>query len=572
MIRSFRKFKRQIKTDGRRYRLLCSVKAAVILADSCGSGLVRENKPLSGWINEAFDSSLLLDSSAVFQKIIEPRKKQINSKMEKTGVHFEWQDFQLAADTLPSRTLFLASCGSGKTLAAWRWIAARAKEKPVARVIFLYPTRATATEGFKDYISWAPETDAALIHGTAEYELCAMLENPEDGRFKKDFRTEDRLFALAYWKRRIFSATVDQFLGFMQYSYRSMCLLPVLADSVVVFDEVHSFDESLFSVLMGFLKAFDVPALCMTATLPLRRIKELEVCGLTVFPKIPQQFKNLQEREQMPRYRIKRVGSKDEAAEIAEKFRNGNKILWVVNLVARCQESASRYEGICYHSRFRLDDRNDRHEEVIGRFKKGDNDNGVLAITTQVCEMSLDLDADILITEDAPITALIQRMGRCNRHARPGDNKTGTVIIYPPENRKPYDDKEWVGVEDFIKEIDGKTVNQKELAMLLEKYGPRAPTIEKYAAFLESGPWAMAHEESLWDEGNFTVQVILDGDIEKYLQLRKNKKPADGLLLPVPRRFAKRHERLGAWPPVADSVHYHPLYGFMDKPMEKNNG
>ena len=57
------------------------------------------------------------------------------------------------------------------------------------RVIFLYPTRATATEGFKDYVAWAPEADAGLIHGTAAYELDGMFANPATARSHGRIRT-----------------------------------------------------------------------------------------------------------------------------------------------------------------------------------------------------------------------------------------------------------------------------------------------------------------------------------------------------------------------------------------------
>src|SRR5262249_23305390 len=147
----------------------------------------------------------------------------------------------------------------------------RMEQRRVNRIIFLYPTRATATEGFRDYVSWAPESDATLMHGTAAYDLQGMFTNPADPgdpRQAKDFEIEQRLFALGFWTRHIFSATVDQFLAFLQYGYGPVCMLPVLADSVVVIDEVHSFDHGMFSILKDFLNTFDVPVLCMTATLP----------------------------------------------------------------------------------------------------------------------------------------------------------------------------------------------------------------------------------------------------------------------------------------------------------------
>ncbi len=110
-----------------------------------------------------------------------------------------------------------------------------------------------------------------LAHGTARYELEAMLTNPSEATAGKDHQLteqEERLFALGLWSRRYFSATVDQFLSFMEHSYTSLCLLPVLADSAIIIDEVHSFDQRMFKNLVAFLQAFDVPVLCMTATLP----------------------------------------------------------------------------------------------------------------------------------------------------------------------------------------------------------------------------------------------------------------------------------------------------------------
>ena len=164
---------------------------------------------------------------------------------------------------------FSLPVGAGKTLAAWKWIQVQAGLRPVKRVLFLYPTRATATEGFKDYVSWAPEADASLIHGTGAYELDGMFENPPetDDHKPKDFGVDPRLFSIAYWSKRVFSGTVDQFLAFLHHAYGPTCLLPVLVDSIVVIDEVHSFDPAMFSSLKAFLQEFDVPVLCMTATL-----------------------------------------------------------------------------------------------------------------------------------------------------------------------------------------------------------------------------------------------------------------------------------------------------------------
>ena len=61
-------------------------------------------------------------------------------------------------------------------------------------------------------------------------------------------------------------------------------------------------------------------------------------------------------------------------------------------------------------------------------------DAGVI-ISTQVCEVGLDISCDLLITECASADALVQRIGRVARWG--GEGK---VIIVNPEKSVPYVD------------------------------------------------------------------------------------------------------------------------------------
>ena len=115
------------------------------------------------------------------------------------------------------------------------------KRQPVKRVLFLYPTRATATEGFKDYVSWAPEVDAILMQGTADFDLDDMFP-AEDPRTGKIFNGVDpRLFAPKTLVQAHLRRPWMSFWLFMCYGYGPMCLLPLLADCVIVVVQVHSF-------------------------------------------------------------------------------------------------------------------------------------------------------------------------------------------------------------------------------------------------------------------------------------------------------------------------------------------
>ncbi len=560
-------FRRELRKNPKRHALLHSVKAALLAADSAGSGVVRVGYELESWIKAAFGEPLTAE--AVRNKVIIPR---LNDIEKKTGKTFILQDFQEQAAQLGRRALLLAPCGSGKTLAAWHWIEARLAEKPASRVLFLYPTRATATEGFRDYVSWAPEEEAALAHGTATYDLEEMFENPADSRAEKDFTAKDRLYALGLWPKRLFSATADQFLAFMQNQYGPLCLLPLLTDSVVVVDEVHSFDKSMFASLVRFLKRFDVPVLCMTASLPAGRRQALAAdCGLQVFPDSFEKLDDLRIRAEHLRYRLQRV-SQEKAQEIVEQaLQADKKVLWVVNQVRRCQDIAlsirerTKWKTVlCYHSRFKLLDRRVQHKAVIEAFQT--QPGPLLAITTQVCEMSLDLDADVLITEEAPIPALIQRMGRCNRNGKPGDEKIGEVYVYPSLDPKPYLIEEINPAKSFLTALDSEQFSQADLEATLEQYQPIQREPDRLSSFLDSGCYAMSFP---YREGeDFTVPAILDVEIDEWLATKQSGKSTDGFIVSVPKRIARPHTALGRFLSSAPAEHYHPDFGFFDNPLD----
>jgi len=246
----------------------------VLAADAVASGLRRVDLPQKCWIVEGLTKG---KNAADIEKILEKRKQEVTEREIAKGKKdfvFKYQKFQEEAATLGRRALVLAPCGSGKTIAAYLWIQKQLEIHPGWKAIFLYPTTGTATEGFKDYASH--DEDAALLHSRSEFDLNGMFKNPDEGRSSNDYLAEKRLFALGYWHDAIFSATADAFLGFMQNNYSSLCLLPILTRSVIVIDEIHSFDYAMFSALLEFLQQFDIPVLLMTASLQKERLHRLK--------------------------------------------------------------------------------------------------------------------------------------------------------------------------------------------------------------------------------------------------------------------------------------------------------
>ncbi|AYV54087.1 CRISPR-associated helicase Cas3' [Leptospira kmetyi] len=544
-----RQFHRNLRLDSARKSLLLSIKAALIVSDSVSSGLWREKKNFDAWIEEKLHCSEILPDE-ILKKIIQPRIETIEKE---SGKQFQIHNFQSLAATKGSRVLLLAPCGAGKTYAAWEWAKEQSKVNQVSRIIFLYPTRGTATEGFKDYVAAAPESDAILMHGSSKYELEQLRNNPDEKdsqRKNYNVKQEDeRLFALGYWSKRFFSATVDQFLSFLQNNYKGICLLPPLTDSLLIIDEIHSFDKKMFESLLSFLEHFNSPVLCMTATLQKERREELIRLGLKAYPDLVDKefLEDLILLESKPRYNKKLIHSFEEGIEIAKKeLENRNrKVLWVVNTIAQAQKLAkllAAYQPICYHSMFKLADRQSKHKDIVQLFKTTSKNKPVLAITTQVCEMSLDLDADVMITELAPISSLIQRFGRVNRKidGKPSEFR-GKIFIYKPEKALPYEDKDLTAAERFINHLSDKDLSQKDLADSMEQFSPDQPTPQEFSQFVLSDYYATSEEYR--DIEEFTEQCVLDSDLHAIEQFLNNKYPIDEFILPAPKKIISKENK-----------------------------
>ena len=119
-------------------------------------------------------------------------------------------------------------------------------------------------------------------------------------------------------------------------------------------------------------------------------------------------------------------------------------VLFIRNRVHDCQDTARRLEDLgapllrCrgvaapHHGRFAPDDRRLLDEALEDAF--GDDRRGVVAVTTQTAEQSLDICADFLVTDLAPGDVLLQRFGRLHRHprTRPPGFETPRVIVLAP--------------------------------------------------------------------------------------------------------------------------------------------
>jgi CRISPR-associated endonuclease/helicase Cas3 len=147
--------------------------------------------------------------------------------------------------------------------------------------------------------------------------------------------------------------------------------------------------------------------------------------------------------------------------------RDGARVLVIRNLVRECRDTQRAVEeraddpellfGIDgtpapHHSRFAPDDRERLDDEIEATFgEDADREGGLVCVATSTVEQSLDIDADLLVTDLAPVDVLLQRIGRLHRHPgreRPtGYERAETVVLAPDQS----DVGEWIDADGQVR-------------------------------------------------------------------------------------------------------------------------
>lgn len=472
-------------------RFAATVKALTVAADVAGSALLPTGVSVSDWVRDALSRR---PSAGQLQAVVEARLGGLALR-----------PFQQAIGESEARiTLVDAGCGTGKTVAAYAWAARQAQGR---KLFFCYPTTGTATEGFLGYVAES-DVEAELIHSRALVDLEGIATTQDQDRDDATLRVD----SLNAWAPQAVVCTIDTVLALPRNNRRGLYSSPAILSGSFVFDEIHAYDDEMLAAMVAFIQALPgAPFLLMTASLPTHRKayleKHLGTIGSVASPAA---------LERIPRYIIRRAEQDDAFALAGRLVRQGKRVLWVCNVVARAQGLFDRAiaEGlpvVTYHSRFRYRDRVARHRDVIKGFADS-SDQGLLAITTQVAEMSLDLDAWHLVTEEAPPPAFIQRLGRLNRRVSeesPGEPRLAVIVT--PENGAPYGPADWAGAENWLDGLLDRPVCQRDLSERLEGLAsPKPRRLDSRMAWLDSGWCAMP--QSVREPG-FSVNVLLAEDL-----------------------------------------------------------
>jgi len=306
----------------------------------------------------------------------------------------------------------------------------------------------------------------------------------------------------ALFQKPLIFTTIDQTVG-------AYCCVPLSASlgsgnipagavvsAMLCFDEVHTYDyqRALNSmlVILESSRRFMSPFAILSATLP---DTFMEYCKKYLKTEVIDVSSS--EEEEIPCRKNREVVINVQLDELTpdaikksyyEVGKNA-KLLVVCNTVDKAQALYSSLQDVlgpenCFllHSRFLAEDREKRERELLDAFEKPKK---VCAITTQVCEVGLDISCDVLLTEASPIDSFIQRVGRCARRGGSGE-----VFVFKVKDCKPYQEELMTQSFEKINGIDGQCLRwdteRRLVNEVLSEFYAQALTPSSYGQILQS--------------------------------------------------------------------------------------
>ncbi len=346
------------------------------------------------------------------------------------------------ASSEKKHTMVVASTGAGKTDFLFR----RCK----GRVFYTLPFQASINAMYKrvknDLASDNPDMDIRLLHAASKIVL--------EGKSREEKIIQGHVGAAV----KVLTPHQIAAIAFGTNGYEAMIMDIKGCD--VILDEIHTYTDVTRAIVLKIIQVLKYLGCNIhigTATMPtLLYNRVIDLLGKENVLVVQLEESEL---EQFNRHIVHKIDSWDSATEIIEKsVSDKQKVLVVCNRVKAAQEQYIKLKELfpdtpilLIHSRFTKGDRDEKERLLLGLDEVG-NPNGnfntsteaCIVIATQVVEVSLDISFDVMVTEAAPLDALIQRFGRVNRkRTRETIGKYKPIyVLSPPDNSrnaKPYD-------------------------------------------------------------------------------------------------------------------------------------
>jgi CRISPR-associated endonuclease/helicase Cas3 len=370
----------------------------------------------------------------------------------------ELMEHQTACSITVGNALLIAPTGSGKTESALLWWARQRETTRCGLPLFyILPYRASLNamyQRFQDRYR-LEEDQLVLQHGNASaaiYEYLTAGQGYQLAEAEKTARYKKDLGRLMTAPVRLLTPyqLIRGFFGLKGHE----AIITDASEGALVLDELHAYDRQRLALILASLRHLvgDLGArvLTMSATFPsvLKRLLADTLGG-----QLSEIVASPQTQRAFRRHRLclaeQDLLSDQNLVAIEKRYRNGEAVLVVATTVARAQTLFDHLIGCCgsgdvalLHGRFTAEDRATKENDLAARVGTGTRNAeaaGCVLVATQVVEVSLDIDFDVLFSDPAPIEALIQRFGRVNRGRRGGERDVIVCTHIADEANRVYD-------------------------------------------------------------------------------------------------------------------------------------
>ncbi len=332
-------------------------------------------------------------------------------------------------------TIVIAPTGAGKT----DFLMKRCR----GRVFYTLPFQASINAMYQRFRQNVPNQDIRLLHATSKLVL------KREG--SKNYVDEQILQPLAGSSIKILTPHQIASIVFGIKGFETVMLDIKGCD--VILDEIHTYSDFSQAMVLEIIKALKYLECRIhigTATMPTFLYHKL-LKTLGGSENVFEVMLNNGELENFNRHQVFKHPAEFDINEIIEvSIERKEKLLIIYNTVKSAQRAFKNIEDkypeipkILIHSRFKRGQRINIENELKESFNGTAGNIGFrpcIVVSTQVVEVSLDISFDRMITQCAPLDALIQRFGRINRY-RTAENlgKLKPVhVIEPKGNVAPY--------------------------------------------------------------------------------------------------------------------------------------
>ncbi len=487
--------------------------------------------------------------------------------------------------------LLIAPTGSGKTEAALLWAANLRETRNIQRLFYTLPYQASMNAMYQRLNALLPG-QVGLLHSRSALALYRSLMEEESDRAKATQCAQARhdMSRLHCYAVQVFSPYQMLKAAYQIKGYEAA--LVDYAGAAFIMDEIHAYEPRRLAMILefaSFLKQqFGAHFLIMSATMAqVIRSRVMEALGQPVTITASQPL-----FASFSRHRVQVLDgdilSDMGLGRIREAFLSGLSVLVTCNTVRRAQDVYNllrqEYDAksiILVHGRFCGRDRLQKEQEIIEATGVNSPDRRpVIVVSTQVVEVSLNIDLDVIFSDPAPLEALIQRFGRINRARR---LKHASVYVFsePIDSNQVYSPEMMDRAVNILRRINGLALDEGQVSSWLDEVYS-GDLLEEWQSQYEKAADEFRtiflanltpfHSDAALEESFdrlFDGTEVLPLALEKeYNSLKASSRlEASQLLVPVSYGLLNRLKRdglvisrTGEWPKVVN-VHYSSEFG-----------